>query len=144
MSRITDTEQLEFLLSCIRHSNCGKVDFEGVAKECSIVTKGAAAKRYERLTKCRNNASGGAASSTDSPAPSPKKVSHAGVGKKAAPSKKAAKKKMKAMEVQENYPGEESGEGAVRVSDDALFGQFCNTDGRNGEQVKEEDSDVEA
>ncbi|EHA26504.1 hypothetical protein CBS63078_8189 [Aspergillus niger] len=50
-TRITPDEQLHFLLSCIRHSNSGKIDFTTVAKECSIVTKAAAAKRYERLLK---------------------------------------------------------------------------------------------
>ncbi|KAI3085605.1 hypothetical protein CBS147343_2501 [Aspergillus niger] len=49
-TRITPDEQLHFL-SCIRHSNSGKIDFTTVAKECSIVTKAAAAKRYERLLK---------------------------------------------------------------------------------------------
>ncbi|EMR66650.1 hypothetical protein UCREL1_6370 [Eutypa lata UCREL1] len=47
-----DTEsQFKFLIACIKHSQAGKVDFTEVAKECSIVTKGAAAKRYERLMK---------------------------------------------------------------------------------------------
>ncbi|KAL7659614.1 hypothetical protein ACMYSQ_002530 [Aspergillus niger] len=41
-TRITPDEQLHFLLSCIRHSNSGKIDFTTVAKECSIVTKAAA------------------------------------------------------------------------------------------------------
>ncbi|KAH8677994.1 hypothetical protein BX600DRAFT_431307 [Xylariales sp. PMI_506] len=47
-----DTEsQFKFLIACIKHSSNGKVDFNEVAKECSIVSKGAAAKRYERLMK---------------------------------------------------------------------------------------------
>ncbi|EAS30784.3 uncharacterized protein CIMG_06263 [Coccidioides immitis RS] len=51
MSRTSSEEQLNFLLSCVKHSNNGKVNFEAVATECEIVTKGAAAKRYERLLK---------------------------------------------------------------------------------------------
>ncbi|EXJ93709.1 hypothetical protein A1O1_02102 [Capronia coronata CBS 617.96] len=51
MSRATSDDQLKFLLSCVRHSNNGKVDFVEVAKECGVVSKGAAAKRYERLMK---------------------------------------------------------------------------------------------
>ncbi|KAM3513734.1 hypothetical protein MY11210_002643 [Beauveria gryllotalpidicola] len=52
MSTRTEPQQtVLFLLSCIRHSNDGKVDFEAVAKELNIVTKAAAAKRYERLIK---------------------------------------------------------------------------------------------
>ncbi|KAL8750921.1 MAG: hypothetical protein Q9184_006243, partial [Pyrenodesmia sp. 2 TL-2023] len=47
-------EQLKFLLSCIRHSVNGKIDFTEVASECSIISKGAAAKRYERLMKAHN------------------------------------------------------------------------------------------
>ncbi|KAI1118090.1 hypothetical protein F5Y14DRAFT_438904 [Nemania sp. NC0429] len=48
----TDNDShFRFLISCIRHSTAGKVDFEEVRKECDIVSKGAAAKRYERLMK---------------------------------------------------------------------------------------------
>ncbi|XXG97661.1 hypothetical protein Hte_003968 [Hypoxylon texense] len=43
--------QFKFLIVCIKHSTAGRVDFVEVAKECGIVTKGAAAKRYERLMK---------------------------------------------------------------------------------------------
>ncbi|RYO93425.1 hypothetical protein DL766_000815 [Monosporascus sp. MC13-8B] len=47
-----DTEsQFKFLIACIKHSQAGKVDFAAVANECGIVSKGAAAKRYERLMK---------------------------------------------------------------------------------------------
>ncbi|KAI0025888.1 hypothetical protein F4780DRAFT_234352 [Xylariomycetidae sp. FL0641] len=47
-----DTDsQFRFLISCIRNSANGKVDFEKVAAECEVVSKGAAAKRYERLMK---------------------------------------------------------------------------------------------
>lgn len=64
MSRITNDDQFQFLISCIRHSNNGKVlilstspavtiqcgivtvptqiDYTEVAKECSIVSRGAA------------------------------------------------------------------------------------------------------
>ncbi|KAI0555725.1 hypothetical protein F4679DRAFT_590779 [Xylaria curta] len=58
----TDTEsQFRFLISCIRHSTAGKVDFEEVRKECEIISKGAAAKRYERLMKAHNIAPGAVA-----------------------------------------------------------------------------------
>ncbi|KAI4121662.1 MAG: hypothetical protein LQ338_006240 [Usnochroma carphineum] len=67
----TADEQLKFLLSCIRYSVNGKIDFAEVAKDCSIISKGAAqylitpqhttntilltsAKRYERLMKAHN------------------------------------------------------------------------------------------
>ncbi|KAI2625544.1 hypothetical protein GGS21DRAFT_493588 [Xylaria nigripes] len=54
-----DTDsQFRFLIACIRHSTSGRVDFEEVRKECGIVTKGAAAKRYERLMKAHNIGTG--------------------------------------------------------------------------------------
>ncbi|KAE8388303.1 hypothetical protein BDV23DRAFT_185523 [Aspergillus alliaceus] len=172
MSRITDNGQLDFLLSCIRHSNSGKVDFEEVAKECSIVTKGAAAKRYERLVKGRNSTSHGA-SSTNSPVSSPKKTNKSSVTKrkavpKAAVPKRAGSKneKVKAMKViavayaesllkhmadPDKVEGQSSGEETEideegpGVSDTALFDQFCYTDDGNGYvQVKGEDSDADA
>ena len=34
--------QFRFLISCIKHSTNGKVDFEAVRKDCEIKTKGAA------------------------------------------------------------------------------------------------------
>ncbi|KAK2751339.1 hypothetical protein FQN55_001074 [Onygenales sp. PD_40] len=60
MSRVSAEEQFSFLISCVKHSNNGKVDFTEVAKECNIVTKGAAAKRYERMMKANGiNPNGG-------------------------------------------------------------------------------------
>ncbi|OLN91970.1 hypothetical protein CCHL11_01483 [Colletotrichum chlorophyti] len=48
----TDAEgQVKFLVNCIKHSQSGRVDFEAVATECNIVSKAAAAKRFERLLK---------------------------------------------------------------------------------------------
>ncbi|KAM3540841.1 hypothetical protein ARSEF1564_006257 [Beauveria bassiana] len=72
--RIEPQQSLRFLISCIQHSNGGKVhypnysqvyetvytgwsltleqvDFDAVAKELDIVTRAAGAKRYERLLK---------------------------------------------------------------------------------------------
>ncbi|GAB1313051.1 hypothetical protein MFIFM68171_03261 [Madurella fahalii] len=47
-----DTEaQFKFLLCCIKHSTAGKVNFNEVASELGIISKAAAAKRYERLLK---------------------------------------------------------------------------------------------
>ncbi|KAK8107240.1 uncharacterized protein PG998_009253 [Apiospora kogelbergensis] len=43
--------QFRFLISCIKHSNNGRVNFEEVRKECGVISKGAAAKRFERLLK---------------------------------------------------------------------------------------------
>ncbi|RDW95332.1 hypothetical protein BP5796_01095 [Coleophoma crateriformis] len=60
MPYFSNEDQFKFLISCIRHSNNGKVDFSQVAKECQIVSKGAAvadifpgtsAKRYERMMR---------------------------------------------------------------------------------------------
>ncbi|KAI4237623.1 MAG: hypothetical protein LQ352_007933 [Teloschistes flavicans] len=54
MSSSSNDELVKFLISCIRHGVNGKIDFDAVAKECDIVSKGAAAKRYERLLKAHN------------------------------------------------------------------------------------------
>ncbi|KAJ4413603.1 hypothetical protein N0V85_003502 [Neurospora sp. IMI 360204] len=43
--------QMNFLLTCIKHSTNGKINWTEVAEELSIVSKAAAAKRYERLLK---------------------------------------------------------------------------------------------
>ncbi|KAK4241347.1 hypothetical protein C8A03DRAFT_30442, partial [Achaetomium macrosporum] len=43
--------QFKFLLCCVKHSSAGKVNFDAVASELDIVSKAAAAKRYERLLK---------------------------------------------------------------------------------------------
>ncbi|KUJ09064.1 uncharacterized protein LY89DRAFT_741362 [Mollisia scopiformis] len=51
MAPASNEEQFKFLISCIRYSNNGKVDFGQVARECKIVSKGAAAKRYERMMR---------------------------------------------------------------------------------------------
>ncbi|KAK6955310.1 hypothetical protein Daesc_002943 [Daldinia eschscholtzii] len=53
--------QFKFLIVCIKHSTAGKVDFTEVAKECEIVSKGAAAKRYERLMKAHGIGTAGGA-----------------------------------------------------------------------------------
>ncbi|RDL33999.1 uncharacterized protein BP5553_08367 [Venustampulla echinocandica] len=60
MAPASNEEQFKFLISCIRYSNNGKVDFGEVAKECGIVTKGAAAKRYERMMRAHGIASNAA------------------------------------------------------------------------------------
>ncbi|KAI1425611.1 hypothetical protein F5Y12DRAFT_714106 [Xylaria sp. FL1777] len=62
MPPTTDSDQFRFLISCIRHSSAGKVDFEEVRKECNIISKGAAAKRYERLMKTHGITNNGVAS----------------------------------------------------------------------------------
>ncbi|KAI1097116.1 hypothetical protein F4804DRAFT_339528 [Jackrogersella minutella] len=51
MAPLDVDSQFKFLIVCIKHSSLGKVDFTEVAKELSIISKGAAAKRYERLMK---------------------------------------------------------------------------------------------
>ncbi|KUI73578.1 hypothetical protein VM1G_09271 [Cytospora mali] len=67
-----DTEaQFKFLICCIKHTNAGKVDFGEVAKELEIVSKGAAAKRYERLMKAHGiTGNGNTGRAGGSPAPS--------------------------------------------------------------------------
>ncbi|KAI1764317.1 hypothetical protein GGR53DRAFT_466444 [Hypoxylon sp. FL1150] len=59
MPQLDVDSQFKFLIVCIKHSTSGKVDFLEVAKECEIVSKGAAAKRYERLMKAHGITLGG-------------------------------------------------------------------------------------
>ncbi|PKY04734.1 hypothetical protein P168DRAFT_281111 [Aspergillus campestris IBT 28561] len=65
MSRISEHDATKFLLSCVRHSNNGKINFEEVATECGITSKGAAAKRYERLVKAHSSTTKAAPSTND-------------------------------------------------------------------------------
>ncbi|EPS41062.1 hypothetical protein H072_5045 [Dactylellina haptotyla CBS 200.50] len=44
-------DQFMFLISCMKYANNGKPDFELVAQERGIVSKGAAAKRFSRMMK---------------------------------------------------------------------------------------------
>jgi hypothetical protein len=75
MSRATPDDQLKFLLSCVKHSNNGKVshrldisannfdadsrqiDFVEVAQECGVVSKGAALVVFLKLILSRADAS---------------------------------------------------------------------------------------
>ncbi|KAL8920983.1 MAG: hypothetical protein Q9172_004270 [Xanthocarpia lactea] len=86
-------DQFKFLIACIRHGVNGKINFEEVAKECSIVTKGAAAKRYERLMKAHDISLQGPPNPRDASAASPTK-GKTGTAKDA----NAAAKKRKATE----------------------------------------------
>ncbi|KAG6360649.1 hypothetical protein INS49_011714 [Diaporthe citri] len=72
MAPIDTESQFKFLIACIKHTNAGKVDFGKVAEELSIVTKGAAAKRYERLMKAHGieKSNGGGANSAGASGPS--------------------------------------------------------------------------
>ncbi|KAI0429015.1 hypothetical protein F5Y09DRAFT_343121 [Xylaria sp. FL1042] len=94
MPPTTDNDgHFRFLISCIRHSASGKVDFEEVRKECNIVSKGAAAKRYERLMKAHGigpNGVGNAVKAEAKDSDSPKKA------------KARAQKKRKLEEVNED------------------------------------------
>ncbi|GFG01064.1 hypothetical protein IFM5058_00283 [Aspergillus udagawae] len=103
MAPTNPDETVQFLLSCIRYSNSGKVDFNEVAKECNIVSKGAAAKRYERLIKAYNEAANTttttttAGSESDAAAASPDSTS-----KKPKPAKAGSPKKAKAKQAGDN------------------------------------------
>ncbi|KAI0831565.1 hypothetical protein F5Y06DRAFT_301601 [Hypoxylon sp. FL0890] len=78
MAPLDVDSQFKFLIVCIKHSTAGKVDFAEVAKECDIISKGAAAKRYERLMKSHGISTSG----------SVKKEKDSKEGVKRAPNKK--------------------------------------------------------
>ncbi|KAI9755051.1 MAG: hypothetical protein M1815_005216 [Lichina confinis] len=81
MPPATVDDQFKFLISCIRHANNGKVDFSAVAKECGVVSKGAAAKRYERMMRAHGI-------STPGPSGRPVPGSSPTKGEDASPAKK--------------------------------------------------------
>ncbi|OHE99234.1 hypothetical protein CORC01_05515 [Colletotrichum orchidophilum] len=107
----TDAEgQVTFLVYCIKHSTGGKVDFQSVADDCNIVTKAAAAKRFERvlqkyglktsdLAKAGPMAAspGGSTASPKTPSKSAAKVTPKSKGKRAAadtPTKETKRSKL--------------------------------------------------
>ncbi|KAK0626150.1 hypothetical protein B0T14DRAFT_577471 [Immersiella caudata] len=54
MAPLDVDSQFKFLLACVKHSVAGKPNFQAVAEELDIVSKAAAAKRYERLLKAHD------------------------------------------------------------------------------------------
>ncbi|TGO22945.1 hypothetical protein BPAE_0149g00080 [Botrytis paeoniae] len=124
MAPASNEEQFKFLISCIRYSNNGKVDFGQVAKECKIVTKGAAtpanpsslsAKRYERMMRSHGIAPN-AASIKPAPGPSSPPNSNPSAPT-SAPRGKSSSKKRKFSNEDENADDEEdssSGQGPSR------------------------------
>ncbi|KAI1878977.1 hypothetical protein JX265_003154 [Neoarthrinium moseri] len=92
--------QFQFLIACIKHSTAGKVDFGEVAKQCDIVSKGAAAKRYERLMKAHGITSSPSGGSGGSPRTPVKKEK--GATPKSSATKGTAAKKRKLEEVDDN------------------------------------------
>ncbi|KXJ96995.1 hypothetical protein Micbo1qcDRAFT_170745 [Microdochium bolleyi] len=87
MAGPTDHEgTVKFLIACIRHSVNGKINWQGVADDCGLNTKGAANMRYSRLLKSHGVNPGGG-SGTDSAPASPRKTP----SKPKTPRKKGAK-----------------------------------------------------
>ncbi|KAL2812107.1 hypothetical protein BJX63DRAFT_432917 [Aspergillus granulosus] len=76
-ANVTPNEHIALLLSCIKHSANGKIDFVAVARDCKIVSSGAAAKRFSRLQKAHEagilnvNGNGNADENTKSEAAAP-------------------------------------------------------------------------
>ncbi|KAI9835960.1 MAG: hypothetical protein M1837_003572 [Sclerophora amabilis] len=82
MAPSSNDEQFKFLISCIRNANNSKVDFAEVAKECGIVSKGAAAKRYERMMKAHGINNPGGIATRSAPAPAGSRRDNSGSAKK--------------------------------------------------------------
>ncbi|KAI9784691.1 MAG: hypothetical protein M1816_000756 [Peltula sp. TS41687] len=122
MSRGNNDEQFKFLISCIRHANNSKVDFAAVAKECGIVSKGAAAKRYERMMKAHGIATNTPAART-TPAPSASRRENSTPSKKRKLSNFAADAEGNAVD---------DDEGQVGVKEE------CGSDGVDGIHIKGE------
>ncbi|KAL8729258.1 MAG: hypothetical protein Q9166_004879 [cf. Caloplaca sp. 2 TL-2023] len=107
-------EQFKFLIACIRHSNNGKINFDEVAKECTIISKGAAAKRYERLMKAHDIHPQAPPNPRDASVASAKKLKAANAKESKTGSAKAANaaaaKKRKALEADSAPNNEEDDE----------------------------------
>ncbi|KAL8914289.1 MAG: hypothetical protein Q9171_001071 [Xanthocarpia ochracea] len=125
-------DQFKFLIACIRHGVNGKINFEEVAKECSIVTKGAAAKRYERLMKAHDISLQGPPNPRDASGMTgtPKEANAAAKKRKAAESddeqptpaeKKKAKKAPKAKDIVVKSEEDESPEASSVPQHDGPF-----------------------
>ncbi|OAA59423.1 hypothetical protein ISF_06358 [Cordyceps fumosorosea ARSEF 2679] len=127
-------QNVRFLVACINHSTNGKPNFELVAKELDIVSKGAATKRYERLLKSIASAPKPTAAATTTaddddgdeaePAKPPAKKRKAPAAPKASAVKKA-KTATRAKKPQVKDEGEEKEEEKVDVkaeSDSSLSG----------------------
>ncbi|KAJ2902368.1 hypothetical protein MKZ38_000685 [Zalerion maritima] len=136
MAPIDHETQLRFLVSCIRNSDGGKPDFDAVAKDQGIVSKGAAsqdmdvinqlrfvrgAKRYERLVKQANGPKPAADSSPTAAGGDGEDTGGDGDGagpstpKKTTPKKRAApraKKATPAKRTKKNKDGDDAGDDA--------------------------------
>ncbi|WEW56379.1 hypothetical protein PRK78_001822 [Emydomyces testavorans] len=133
MSRITTEEQLNFLLSCVRNSNNGKVNFEAVAQECEIISKGAAAKRYERLMKANGiNPNGGGPANPADGGPTTTENTTPKKPRKAPASKATTPKEPKSTT---STPRKRKG-GQAATAIDSPTKKY-----KSAEKIKEEDSD---
>ncbi|KAI9158485.1 hypothetical protein HJFPF1_06480 [Paramyrothecium foliicola] len=96
MSKQDPSDQVRFLVECIRHTANGRPDFAAVAGELGIVSKAAAQKRYERMLKANNVGSKPAAKSSndEEETPKAKRTAKATPTKRKAPAKngRASKK----------------------------------------------------
>ncbi|MCJ1462301.1 hypothetical protein MMC07_000901 [Pseudocyphellaria aurata] len=133
-------EQFKFLISCIRYSNNGKVDFTEVANECNIVSKGAAAKRYERMMK-QHGLHQSAGSSRETPFTSPDKPKEA--KPKATKATKATKAAGTPASKKRKVAAMDGGAIGANQDDDEGIGGMLGTDAIKNESdaiVKDEES----
>ncbi|KAI1149615.1 hypothetical protein F4825DRAFT_464001 [Nemania diffusa] len=122
-----DTDsQFRFLISCIRNSTAGKVDFEEVRKECDIISKGAAAKRYERLMKAHNISPSGASNGVKKEAKEPNEMKKP----KARPAKKRKLDEVNEEEGDIDEPVKSEGniKGEVKYEDAIVKPEYRNDD----------------
>ncbi|PGH33815.1 hypothetical protein GX50_03384 [[Emmonsia] crescens] len=145
MPAATSDEQLNFLLRCVKYSSNGKVDFDQVARECNIVTKGAAAKRYERLMKANGiNPNGGTATGTDASSPQEAR-SNGSTPKKSAPKTPTKAKGTTGTKTPSTRKRKTAGKAngtSKKIKSEKLVGDSDDTDGADSKtRVKSENSD---
>ncbi|KAF2430427.1 hypothetical protein EJ08DRAFT_660892 [Tothia fuscella] len=110
MAPTSSEETVKFLIACIKNTESRKVDFQKVADQLDIVSKAAAAKRYERILKASEKTASEPTDHADAPATTPKstkkgtKKSNPAATPKSAKSAKStpASKKRKITEQSDN------------------------------------------
>lgn len=111
-------DQVKFLVTCIKYSSGGKVDFASVAADLEIVTKAAAAKRYERLLKAHGITPSSISAANNAGGPSTPKTPATPKRKGAAATPGSAKKRKTKVKDEEDEEAEAADDGADGNSND--------------------------
>ncbi|PHH65172.1 hypothetical protein CDD81_3303 [Ophiocordyceps australis] len=117
VKKIESSDQVDFLVACIKHSNNGKPDFGAVAEELNIVSKAAAQKRYERMLKAHQVAKM-EASKADDGGLEPEDAPKSPVKRRKASATGASRKKVKQEDGQEESATRKAPKARTRVKNE--------------------------